>query len=47
VLLGLNCGRANDNIALPESAYAVSSECDFDLKVGIYLAHCYGGLESV
>ncbi|XP_030944887.1 beta-ureidopropionase [Quercus lobata] len=32
VLLGLNCGRANDNIALPESAYAVSSECDFDLK---------------
>lgn len=47
MLLGLNCGRAIDNIALPESAKAVSSERDFDLKVGIYLAHCYGGLESV
>ncbi|KAK7853623.1 beta-ureidopropionase [Quercus suber] len=32
MLLGLNCGRAIDNIALPESAKAVSSERNFDLK---------------
>jgi hypothetical protein len=47
LLLGLNRGRAMDNIALPESAKAFSSEHDFDLKVGIYPACCYDGLESV
>ncbi|KAJ9159202.1 hypothetical protein P3X46_024724 [Hevea brasiliensis] len=33
LLLGLNCGRALELVALPESAKALSSEHDFDLQL--------------
>ncbi|XP_057992896.1 beta-ureidopropionase-like [Hevea brasiliensis] len=37
LLLGLNCGRALELVALPESTKALSSEHDFDLQ-----AFCFG-----
>lgn len=35
LVFGLNCGKALKPIDLPKSAKAISSEHDFDLKVGI------------
>lgn len=36
MLLGLNCGRVLQSLALPEPAKALSSKHDFDLQVNRY-----------
>lgn len=40
LLIGLNCGKPLELIALPESAKALSSKHDFDLQVGACPTFC-------